>query len=253
MKTFTILALCVLFLTLVTTPSSADSWTPSNPFSTVSTDGERIFFFTPPRPEWVSAEPWENALPTGMYTNTSPPQLIYTIDFGTYDLWERDFVFSDCMSYFAFFPMINSLNGAEAVAFYVYANGVLQQTIMVADVIERRESLRPSVSMTPWVYRNTIAFDSETNIVTFTTKENVTFKFNIAYEEEILDVNLDCDTDVICDTVKYSTDVNCVTGCLPNSLSTHTIAIFIVTAIGLIIACYLIYKQINNKRKGLQT
>ena len=235
MKTFTILALCILFLTLFTTPSNADSWPPPEPFSVVSADGERIFFFTPPRIEWQDPEPWEGALPTGMYTNTSSPQLIYELDFShellrnTNLLWEQDFVFSDCMSYFAVFPQPNGYQ-LSAIAFHVYANGALQHTTMVTDVISIPNNLTSTESMTPWVYRNTISFDSETNMVTFTTIENATFEFNIAYEGE-------------------SFNVNCVTGCLSSGLSTRVIAIFIVAAIGLVIACYLIYKQINNKRK----
>jgi len=162
----------------------ADDVAPPGPFYIVSEDGSRVFHVTP---YWGCIDMFAGYPKTGLYYNTTPPELIYLVENLCYIMWEVDFFFSDDMRYFAWAPQTNmirtSVYNATAIAFF--KDGKLLREYKVADLIRHIASVPQSTTMAMWVNLSSIRFNSADNQLTLTTVERMRYIFDITTGEII--------------------------------------------------------------------
>ena len=185
------LFLCGCILLLVPALASGDDFMPPEPFYVVSEDGSKVFHVTP---EWHELREWnKNDFPaTGLYYNTEPPVPIYLFEDsfkkkGFENLWESNFIFSRDLQYFVWIPTTNAVsdNIAEITALVFYAEGEIQKTYMVSDLVHDADAVSWSVTMANWLYPRggAISFDAETNYLTVETVDEQIHVFDIASGE----------------------------------------------------------------------
>jgi len=92
------------------------------------------------------------------------------------------------MGYFVTIPIQNiawdsGVSGATALVFY--KNGVITRVYTVGDLVRIPFLVERSISMAWWLNRDSIEFDAETNRLTLTTSERITYVFDITTGEII--------------------------------------------------------------------
>ena len=182
-----ILAFC-LSVSLLALPVSADRWLMPEPFYILSEDGSRVFHVTPDPNLCCCASGWEDYPPTGLYYNTNPLTLIYLVEFPCTVLHEAQFFFSQDMQYFVWIPWRNgrgSFDGTEALALVFYANGTVQRTYMVSDLVRDMSTVRWTVTTAQWNYRIR-EFDIVTNQLTVQTTDFAKYVFDITTGEILI-------------------------------------------------------------------
>ena len=184
-----VLCLClVLLLVFAHLPlARADDWPPPCPFYVLSADESRVFHVTPDGD-------WADFPATGLYYNTQPLIPIYLVENPCWTLWDHDFFFSDDMQYFVWIPRANakrhSFNAAGATALVFYANGIVQKTYMVSDLVHDFDALTWTTSTVRWLNsitpegRRDISF-AEDNRLTVRTVDGETYVFDITSGEMI--------------------------------------------------------------------
>ena len=191
------LFLCGCILLLVPALASAIDISPPEPFYVISEDGSRIFHVTP---EWHGWEEWDKGdFPAmGLYYNTEPPIPIYLFEVPLlasifHDLWENNFIFSKDLQYFVWIPTKNWVSDdmAENIALVFYANGDMQKTYMISDLVHDTEAVGwVSGTVAAWRHERSggITFDAESNQLTVKTVDEQTYVFDIT-RGEIIEVN----------------------------------------------------------------
>jgi len=176
--------LIFFFILLINSPmASADSWPQPEPFSVLSEDGARIFHVTPDS-DWGQTEidDWADFPPTGLYYNTDPLTLIYLVENPGWALWEQDFIFSQDMQYFVWVPQMNAVQHnfqtSDATALVFFANGSVQKTYMVSDLVQNADAVSFSVTTARWTDRN-VEFDPATNRLALATVDGISYQFDI--------------------------------------------------------------------------
>lgn len=203
---------CVVFAILLlinTVVIYADSWPHCEPFYIISEDGMRVFHFTPEDDTWREWGEDRETFPTGVYYNTTPPELIYGASFPNTPIGAVRFVFSSDMQYFAWFPEANAVgheDATRATAILFYANGIMQRQYMVSNLVRDLSMVIWTASTAGWQGRGT-DFDSVANVLTITTRDSVTYQFdittggiiNVAYEPPNIseDLSSTCNSSVI--------------------------------------------------------
>ena len=190
----------ILLLTSVTT-ARADEGPPPQPFSVVSEDGTKVFYVTPHIEvllewmewvergyyDWIDTDGWSVDLPeTGLYYNTYPRELIYSVWNPERNPQRGDFIFSNDLRHFVWIPERNlwllgasGWDGSDSIALIFYADGLVQRTYRIADLVRNLDRVELSIGSAFWVNRRTIDFNSETNLLTLTTVDNLTYVFDI--------------------------------------------------------------------------
>jgi len=209
---FFFVAMLILNVSLV----HADDWPEPGPFSVVSEDENRVFHF--------------GNLPTGVYSNSNPPSLIYLVEMQSTFLWEADFFFSQDMQYFAWIPQANtygsSMDATEATAIVFYANGKEQKTYMVSDLVINLDLLEYSTTTATWAERwdngsNIIIVSN--NVLSLKTVDGVSYRFDMTNGEILENTNM------------------------PFGISWSNIFIFVVVAIVILIACIAVVVFVKKK------
>ena len=186
-----ILPAFVLIMFLIPIPASADDFVPPGPFYILSDDETKVFHVIPP---WIEDLVTDDFPATGLYYNTDPLILIYLLESpfeGSVSgfVWEQDFIFSRDMRYFVWIPVTNAVtlfDTAETIALVFYANGIVQRTYMISDLVHDANAVHWSTTMAMWIYdRNDIIFDPETNRLTIETIDRRTYVFDITSGEII--------------------------------------------------------------------
>ena len=176
-KSLITLLLCLILLLIVAPMASAVSWMTSPPFYFLSADGSRVFHVAPD---------WLDSTPTGLYYNTDPLTLIYLVENPCEILLPVQFIFSRDLQYFAWTPSRNASRQAparEARALVFYANGAVQRTYMVSDLVRDLGAVQQSMSAIWWHYRERNSLDLETNLLTIHTVDQRTLVFDITTGE----------------------------------------------------------------------
>lgn len=176
----------VIAITLVASVTvAADDWAIPNPFYILSEDKSRIFFVNFPRddiPDWLDWSGFDYfSEKTGLYYNTNPPQLIYSVINPCWNLQAQDFIFSRDIQYFAWIPTMNLRGGEvkDALALVIYGNGVVLREYIVGDLVENFWGVSQSTTMVWWLRRESIEFNPETNELMLTTVDNLTYLFTL--------------------------------------------------------------------------
>jgi hypothetical protein len=174
----------------------ADDFAPPGPSQIDVDDGRKVFFITPPGHES------DEQLPTGLYHNTEPPELIYLVisEHGgrrtSYIQEHSVFLSNDGMS-FAHIPIpfrfesfrspitFMPSQGVDAVAIEFYANGVMIKQYTVSQLVERHSDLGHTVTMISWRDYGLIDFDADENTISVTTVDGINHIFDITTGESI--------------------------------------------------------------------
>jgi len=165
--------LAILFALLWVTSIPAMAEDPPSPvsFSVESADGERVFFFNPGNMSGTYPA-------SGLYYNTEPPELIYTVEGNLYWAFEHSFVFSEDLRYFALIaPM------AYPIALEFYANGVLLREYGMAELVGDMSAVQQGDSTAAWLQEHNL--DSAYNIFIITTIDGLRYEFDLATGEMI--------------------------------------------------------------------
>ena len=190
-RIFGILIAFVFILFLIPMSVNADDFIPPGPFYILSEDETKVFHVSPPFRE--------DTVKTGLYYNTDPLIPIYLVEipFGGIahgHFWEQDFIFSRDMQYFVWIPATNAANWSDAArtaALVFFANGIVQKTYMVSDLIHDIDAVSWSTTMAMWICTanhrrgRDIVFDAETNRLTIRTVDFRTYVFDITSGEII--------------------------------------------------------------------
>jgi len=179
------------------------------PFYIVSEDGSRIFYHTVRRTlhgtEWQDwMENWAG-MPKGMYTNTNPPTLIYSIDISGPWLFPCCLVFAPDMRHFVWFPHDqftqadtnlwtqrrrlpsfpratdrSTYNLSNRTAMVFFANGESHRSYVISDFIRDwgAVDICNAISRPVWMAASP-TFDPAKGILTIVTIEDVTYNICI--------------------------------------------------------------------------
>ena len=160
MKKLTAIFLALLLLTAAFI-ARADDWPPPSPFSIISEDETRIFFFNPGEwSDWLVVDTPEDFPSTGLYYNTNPPTLIYLVENPTsITPWRRDFIFSADMYYLVTIPQMNlSRDGvAQSTALVFYRNGAIIREYTIGELIKLPFAVAQTTTTAQWVERSSIS------------------------------------------------------------------------------------------------
>jgi hypothetical protein len=190
---FSLILLSFLF---VDGTAIADDFVPPRPSTIEVDDGNKIFFITPMGHES------DEQLPTGLYYNTEPPELIYLVISGResnhISYFQDHYVFlsNDGMNFVHIpipfrFESINSpitfmpYQGVDAVAIEFYANGVMIKHYTVSQLVERHSDLGHTASMIMWQDYGLIYFNADENTISVTTVDGINHIFDITTGESI--------------------------------------------------------------------
>jgi len=172
----------------------ADYWVPPWPFYVVSSDGSRVFHVTPTTEQWPELmDEWADYPPTGLYYNTYPLTPIYFVENPCWALWEQDFIFSIDMQYFVWVPQKNAsshnFHANEATALVFYANGKMQKTYMLSDLMMNLDAISWTTTTAWWIDYSfpsagrDISLNTQNNHLTVRTVDHQTFIFDITNGE----------------------------------------------------------------------
>jgi len=185
----TVLTFCFILL-LTGTFASADDFILPGPFYVVSVDGSRVFHVTPEASRWqAETADWADFPPTGLYYNTYPLTPIYLVENLGSIVWEQDLFFSQNMQHFAWVPITNALDhrfdASDTTALVFYANGTIQKTYMVSDLVGDLDAVRWTNTTAQWRNLAVTIFDMENNRLTIETIDHEIFVFDITTGEVI--------------------------------------------------------------------
>jgi len=144
----------------------ADTWPAPVPFEIRSYDGSRVFCFNP-----EAEESDERAV---LYDNSEPPNVIYTVKGLRSWAYKSNFYFSNDFQNFVFFPP----TGFD-IAFEFYANGELQKTYYIKDLVKNIDKVPKSITTAGWRDFEESVIQNQ-NILTFKTFDGITYSFDIA-------------------------------------------------------------------------
>ena len=143
----------------------ADSFITPEPSITISKDGSRVFAFNP-----FDDEDFPEM---GIYRNTSPLELVYIIPFSGM-VFESDFYFSSDMRHFVYMPTIS-----QDTVLYFYRDGNFLQSYRIPNLVRNKSNVEFSVSMAFWYHHESLKFDTTGNTFSLTTKEDITYVFDV--------------------------------------------------------------------------
>ena len=167
MKKFVLLLVAFLIITAMFdgVTAHADDFPVPNPEILESEDGSRIFVFNPYGDEAYPA--------MGVYSNTEPIELIYTINL-QHMAFKINFYFSSDMQYFVFIP-----EASQNIALEFYGNGDMIQMYWIGNLVKNMDKVSYSISMAFWENRNRRNFDITNNTLSITTVDDLTYVFDI--------------------------------------------------------------------------
>ncbi|MCL2202077.1 MAG: hypothetical protein FWB75_08940 [Oscillospiraceae bacterium] len=150
--------------------ASAAERAPYPPFRVESQDGSRVFIYN-----------WRHRFPrAGVYYNTNPPQLIYSVAISIWSLPEDNFFISEDFNHIA----IVHPDSSTAVSFYSY--GVLQASYLVSDLVRNSHSIitiqvgaGAAGFFTIWEEYQRRSFNVDTGRLRITTRDGLTYIFDI--------------------------------------------------------------------------
>ena len=192
MKKLTAISIFALLLLTATFTTHADEIPYYFPFSILSEDETRIFFYNPgERSYWYGLYDPDDFPATGLYYNTDPPTPIYLVENRYSHLrlppWHGEYIFSSDMYYFVTIPQmnLNMHSVGQATALVFYKHGAIVREYTIGELVRIPFLIRRSVSMAQWIDRDSITFDPATNSLTLTTSERITYIFDITTGEII--------------------------------------------------------------------
>jgi len=143
------------------------------PFEVESEDGSKVFIFDPHpiSPYYIRRTP--SPMRMGVYYNTEPLQLIYTLDLdvASAPFGEMDLAFSECFRYMVFIPL--GTWWADSAALEFYKDGVLFHTYTVSDLVRHPDALRGGWFGITWEHWDQRTFNPETNQLNITTIDGI--------------------------------------------------------------------------------
>ena len=175
------------------TEVSADSYAEPTPYQIEFENGNKIFYMYPCYLNHENGEPDDRWLQSGLYYNTEPLENIYLIN-SLYApnheqiyFYQGNLIFSDDGIYFVHMPWTqsgwnesigqNPHGGGPAVEFY--ENGKMIKRYFVPNLVADETKLEYSVSHMYWEKAEKRDFDTATNILTFTTVDDIIYRFDI--------------------------------------------------------------------------
>ena len=167
----------VIIFTLLSVTASADSFASPRRMTRIFGDGNTIFISTP---LYYSDE----YLPTGLYYNTEPPEMIYLVNSERSGFYADNLYFSDDGMHFLYLPM--TFYGGDETAIEFYSRGELIKVYTVSDLVEDMSRLTQyTTSMYFW--RIPTRLNVEKNITSIITVDELTYNFDITTSEIITD------------------------------------------------------------------
>jgi len=196
MKKIIVFGLILSFF-LLCFPVFADSFVPPMPSKIELEDGNKVFYMKPLRyydDEYFSSDFYDSTglpkdyLPSGLYYNTDPPELIYLIsshhtakDFSYFD--PHNVYLSNDGMHFAHIPIpLHNARETSAPAGTVlefYESGNLIKRYHVSQLVKNDKKLSYSVSMVMWEDWEKRQFDAKNNLLSVTTVDGITYTFDI--------------------------------------------------------------------------
>jgi hypothetical protein len=171
----------ILSFFLMSVHVSADSFDPPEPSKIELEDGAKVFYMTPLR------YAGEDYLPSGLYYNTEPPEVIYLISSNhtakniSYFSEHNVYLSNDGM-YFAHFPTPfkddRYTNSPPGTVLEFYANGNLVERYNVSQLVKNNSKLSYTESMVFWEKRGR-HFNADNNTLSITTADDITYVFDI--------------------------------------------------------------------------
>jgi hypothetical protein len=156
----------IFVFTLCTLPASADEFFPTEPFEITSADDSKFFRFNP--------ESENDYAEAAVYTNTEPPELIYSLENFSSFAYESNFYFSNDMMQFAFIPTAD-----QQTAIKFYSNGTLNKKYKINELVRNMLKVRYSISAADWMNYDARPIHSG-DILTVKTVDDMTYDFDIA-------------------------------------------------------------------------
>ena len=192
----TIFLIVVLSFFLLSLKVSALTVGPHSPIRIELENGDKILNLT----SWAyyadaPPELRNEYLPSGLYYNTAPPEIIYLVYSNSYFREENIYISNDGM-YFVDFIIsfywgpksetpIPPLPG-RIFALDFYANGNLIRRYDVLELVEDYSELRQTSTRVFWKQQHN--FDAENNILSVMTVDDITYMFDIT-TGEIMSIN----------------------------------------------------------------
>jgi len=159
--------------------ANADDWPAPGPFEVVSNDGNMVFRFDPLEPIG------DNEASAGVYRNSEPEELVYTVHGLRTWAYSSDFYFSEDFRSFVFIP-----SPTEDIALQFFTDGELVKTYKINDLVKNRTKITRSTSSLWWIKRMNTINDEPNNTLTLTTVDDRTYVFDIT-NGSILEKNRD--------------------------------------------------------------
>ncbi|MCL2518968.1 MAG: hypothetical protein FWF15_10440 [Oscillospiraceae bacterium] len=186
MKKRIIFIMFLCFISLITIIIvSADEQVEQKPYQIEFENGKKIFYMYPCYTYNENGISDDNWLKSGLYYNTDPLENIYLINLeynsNRYYFYERELVFSDDGIYFANIPWAQSdyPSTTDGTAIEFYENGLGIKKYIVADLVKNKLKLKYTVSHIYWEQNEKREFDAVNNILSVTTNDNITYKFDL--------------------------------------------------------------------------
>ena len=230
----------------------------AEPHSIVIDGGDKIFFLTPEK-----ASMWEGGLvdqpPTGLYFNTEPPVLIYSLDASQ----SNEFLFFASRFFFSedgrflvqvppFAPVATRTpDGAfldlEAIdradfdfdAIWFYENGALINSHLLGDLGIRRRDLMISISGANWLdWSNPPTLDVLNNTITLT----VVYGDIISFDISTGDILFNTENNQPTADILFSTENN-----QPTAIN---IAVIVLTAAAIVVVVLVVMKRKKASQSG---
>ena len=152
--------------------ATADTFPPTELFEIWSPDGSRVFRFVP-------SEEHRGMADAAVYLVGEAQERLHAVTGLPSLAYERDFVFSDDLRHFAFFPVAEQI-----IALKFFADGNLIKTHDIYDLVYDRSAVWYSDSMAFWRdWRYDIRFSPQDNTVSLRTIDGIHYTFDITTGE----------------------------------------------------------------------
>lgn len=162
---------------------------PPQPWELVFEDAGRILYMTPQsQSEIIHRFLIEDygeermAIRSGLYYNTTPPQVIYYTDRFFY---EDTVFFSNCGMYFALLITTPSANVIHGDVIWFYERGVLIRSYRAEELLSDPVRIARVNGWWLWIRQNSIEHNKSGNTLSLTTTDNRAYVFDITTGEII--------------------------------------------------------------------